>query len=80
MALSVALFEHLLHVDAATLYQFFCHCQLDLFYQRVLTQIFGLVAEFLNSGIQRTLVGLGQLRDLLLLLDNFCLQLGLQQV
>ena len=80
MALLVALPEHLLHVDAATLDQLLRHCQLDLFNQRVLTQIFGLIAEFLNSSVQRTLIGLGQFRDLLLLLDNFCLQLFLQQI
>jgi len=77
MALLVALPEHLLHVNAATLDQLLRHCQLDLFYQRVLAQIFGLIAEFLNSSVQRPLVRLGQLCDLLLLLDNLCLELCL---
>ena len=78
MALLVALLEHLLHVNVATLDQFLSNCQLDLFYQRVLTQILGLIAEFLNSSVQRPLIGLSKLRDLLLFLVNLCLELCLQ--
>jgi hypothetical protein len=80
VALLVALLEHLLHVNVATLDQLLSNCQLDLFYQRVLTQIVGLIAQLLNSSVQRPLIGLSQLSDLLLFLVNLCLELCLQQI